>query len=61
MLVARDPGGLGRGDPLLQPLIDLDEDVVVARVLLHHFRGALVVHQDDRHARRRDDSAERSS
>ena len=44
------PGVDGGGDPLLQPQIDLDQHVVVARVVLHRLGRALVVHQDDGHA-----------
>ena len=47
-LVARDAGRFGRRDPLLEPVIDLDQDVVVARVLLHRLGCALVMHQDHR-------------
>ena len=56
MLVALDARLLGGGDPLLQPEIDLDQHVVVARVVLHPLGRALVVHQDDRHAERGDDA-----
>ncbi len=42
---------LGERDPLFEPEIDLDQHVVVARILLHHFGSALVMHQDDRHVR----------
>ena len=55
-LVARDAGLHRRRDPLLQPHIHFDQHVVVARVVLHHFGRALVMHQDDRHLRRGDDA-----
>ena len=48
------PGVLRGRDPLLEPQIDLDQHVVVARVVLHRLRRALVVHQHDRHRRGRD-------
>src|SRR6185369_965845 len=45
---------LDRGlDPLLQPKIDLDQHVVVPRVVLHGLRIALVMHQHDRDIQRR--------
>ena len=49
------PAASRRGDPLLQPQIDLDQHVVVARIVLHHLGRALVVHQDDRDVERRRD------
>ena len=34
-------------NPLFQPFIDLDEHVLVARIVLHRLRSALVMHEDD--------------
>ncbi len=52
---ARDPRRLGRRDSLLQPGIDFDQYVAVAWRILHRSRITLMVHQDHRNARRRDD------
>ena len=48
--VARDAGGLGRGDPLLEHVEDVEEHVVVGGRVLHGLRVAERVHQADRRA-----------
>ena len=40
-----DPGRHGGGEPLLEERLDVGDDVVVARVLLHRARLAEHVHQ----------------
>jgi len=51
-----DAGRDRRGDPRLQPVVNLEQNgAIVARVVLHRRRIALVMHQHDRAARRRDD------
>ena len=52
-MLAPDAGIDDSGDTLLKPQIDLDQHVVVARIILHHLRRALVMHQHDRHVQRR--------
>ena len=41
-------GRFGGRDPLFEPGVDFNENIVVARVLLHRLGRAEVVHQDDR-------------
>ena len=46
--VALDPRGRSRLDPLFQPCVDLDQNIIIAWIVLHGLRRALMVHQYDR-------------
>ena len=50
-----------RRDPVLEPQIDFDQHIVVARVILHHLGRASMVHQHDRNIEGGRDLRDRAS